>query len=646
MRYEELSVGQLNVDNILGNGAVTNVVTKGKKLYVDSVHGSDGNDGLTPNSAKATIFGTSGAHALCTASHGDHIFCLPGHVESVIAAAGGAFSKIGVTVHFLGSGASRAKVNFGTGAVVLSDINFSATGVTLNNPLFVSAIDALSTPLHVTAADVTFNNVEWRDAAGLGVTHALVASSAADRLKINGWKYVPSTTGTQKHSNIQLAGGDHIELKNIQIDGDFNVAPIESTAALTNVILENVYVNNTNTGPLPGLNIHSNTTGFAKNVKSRVASGSTYVTSVGKIQWGNDCEGFTTDGYSGDPIGTAVSTGVEGKIDVVDGYFDVPAQSATTNTTVRDVVGNKTDPVRTASSSTVSALSYLKGIVSKITVPAQSATANGFVNDVVGNKTDPARTASSNTVSALSYLKGIIGKITVPAQSATTNAFVNDVVGNKIDPTRTAVSTTVSALSYLKGVISKITVPAQSATANGFVNDVIGNKTDVAKYTAADTLSAMSYLKGLVGVQDAAISTNSRHLAVNALMTSATWNAKTAHEILAVSGTNRIRIIPYCTTGIACSAGGLFRLGDSITTNGLIANTTGVGIDTGEYWFHASSVSNTKNLAYNHVIDVITNLDIGYTITSATTAGNLRFLCWWEPLEAGATVAAGAGGAL
>ncbi len=312
-RREEFSVGKLWVGNIVGPGSPASVAypTYGKRLFVDSVHGVNNNDGLSEQSALDSI-----VHALtrCTANHGDVIFCLPGHVESVIAAAGLVFSLAGVTVIFLGNGENRAKVNFGTGVVVGSDINITGAGVTLINPLFVSAIDALTGPIHITAADVSILNGEYRDAAGLAVTHAIVASSAADRLKINGWKYVASTTGTQKHSNIQLAGGDHIELKNIEIEGDFNVAPIESTAALTNVVLENIYVNNTNTGPLPGLNIHANSTGFAKNVKSRVASGTTYVTSVGKIQWGDDCEGFSTDGYGGDPIGTPVAGSLEGQI--------------------------------------------------------------------------------------------------------------------------------------------------------------------------------------------------------------------------------------------------------------------------------------------------------------------------------------------
>ncbi len=312
-RREEFSVGKLWVGRIEGPGSPASVAypTYGKRLFVDSVHGVNNNDGLSEKTALDSV-----VHALtrCTADYGDVIFCLPGHVESVIAAAGLVFSIAGVTVIFLGNGVNRAKVNFGTGAVVGSDINITAAGVTLINPLFVSAIDALTGPIHITAADVSIINAEYRDAAGLAVTHAIVASSAADRLKINGWKYVVSTTGTQKHSNIQLAGSDHIELRNIEIEGDFNVAPIEGVAACTNIILENIYVNNTNSGNLGGLNLHADTTGFAKNVKARTKAGTTYVTSVAKIQWADDCEGFSTDGYGGDPIGTSLATGLEGQI--------------------------------------------------------------------------------------------------------------------------------------------------------------------------------------------------------------------------------------------------------------------------------------------------------------------------------------------
>ncbi len=397
-RFESLNVNRLYVRSLVGPAAFLDFPTTGKKFYVHSVTGTDGSgSGETQDKPLATIFGTRGAHSLCTASKGDLIICLPGHVESVIAAAGGAFSKIGVTVIFLGNGANRAKINFGTGAVVATDINFSAAGVTLINPLFVSAIDALTGPIHITAADVSILNGEYRDAAGLAVTHAVVASSAADRLKIDGWKYVVSTTGTQKHSNIQLAGSDHVELKNIEIEGDFNVAPIEGVAACTNIILENIYANNTNVGPLPGLNLHANTTGFAKNVKSRVASGTTYVTSVAKIQWGEDCEGFNTDGYSGEPIGTAVGSGVEGKVDIV--KSDLIVTQSDVKTVLSNLVVAKSDIVTTLSNLTVAksdivaALSNLAAVKSDLVVIQASED-----SDMVVLKSDVVAVQSNLTV--------------------------------------------------------------------------------------------------------------------------------------------------------------------------------------------------------------------------------------------------------
>ncbi len=599
MRKGEFSIDQLTVNNILGGGAITNIIVgQGKKLYVDSVHGSDGNPGIDPAHAKATIFGTNGAMASCTASHGDHIFCLPGHIESIIAAAGGTASKIGVSIWFLGSGSNKAQIAFGTGTVVLSDLNISAAGVNLIGPKFVASIDALSTPIHITAADVSILQAEWYDAPGLGTSHAILASSAADRLTIDGWKYVVSTTGTQKHSNIQLAGGDHITLKNIDIAGDFNVAPIESTAALTNVLLENVYVNNTNVGPLPGLNIHANSTGFAKNVKSRVASGTTYVTSVGKIQWADDCEGFSTDGYAGEPIGSVLATGIEGKIDIIDGYLDKATANTSTNLVERDVIGNKADTAR----STVSALSY----------------------------------------SLMAYVKSLINEMTAPTADATTNVHMRDVIGIKSDAAKSTVSaTSYSLVGYVKGVVNAHHIPVANTSDNVHLRDVVGGKADASVTAVSSAASLVAYAKALLNnAKDATLNVNGAgHILVTADLSVSAQKTSGTHEILAVSGMNRVRIVPICTENLT-GAGANIALGTSASTASIIGKTTCTGIDLGESWL--LTTANVPNVAYSSIKDIITSRDIGYDIEGTSTSdGLIAFHMWWEPLEANASCVAG-----
>lgn len=53
MRYEQLSVGQLTVDNIIGAGAPVDM-GNGEKYYVDGVNGSNGNSGKTAGTALST----------------------------------------------------------------------------------------------------------------------------------------------------------------------------------------------------------------------------------------------------------------------------------------------------------------------------------------------------------------------------------------------------------------------------------------------------------------------------------------------------------------------------------------------------------------------------------------------------------------
>lgn len=253
---------------------------------------------------------------------GDIIICKPGHVEAIVAAAQLAFTSMTqVCVYFLGEGASRATISFGTD--VGADVDIDSAGITFVRPRFLSAIDALTGPIDVNAADFTIIDGLWADAAAMAVTDCIVATSAAIRLCIDGWRYIPSTTGTQKQSQIQLNGVDDVILKNIHVAGDFGTGIIENvTDEMLNVHMENLYLNNLSASPTPCIVIDANATGYAKNVKCRVASGSTYVSNVGKINWSNDCEGFNADGGAGDPIGTLISTGIEGLISTLTSKTD------------------------------------------------------------------------------------------------------------------------------------------------------------------------------------------------------------------------------------------------------------------------------------------------------------------------------------
>jgi hypothetical protein len=343
----------------------------GNIFWADSGAGSNGN----PGSYVLPFGSIEYAKTKCTANNGDIIMAKPGHVETVTAAGGLDLDVAGITVVFLGNGSNQAYVNFTT--AVTADMDIDADDITLINPRFVAGIDALTGPIDVNADNFTIVNGQYEDATDIDTTDCIVATSGAIGLAIKGWRYVPGNEGgTQKQSNIQLNGVDNAILEDIDIAGDFATGAIENvTDEVLNIRLRDIDINNTNSSPTPGIVLDANATGIARNVKIRVASGTTYVSSVGKISWGEGCEGFSTDGYAGDPIGTALASGLEGKIDVIDAYHDVATADAATNAVMSDVIGNKTDAAVGAATTDKSLMGYIKGILTDTgtTIPATLA---------------------------------------------------------------------------------------------------------------------------------------------------------------------------------------------------------------------------------------------------------------------------------
>lgn len=452
----------------------------------------------------------------CVANRGDVIAVMEGHSEAVAAAAGLDLDVAGITVVFLGSGTSKANITFGTATT--ADMDVDAADITLVNPKFVAAIDALAGPIDVNSTDFTIINGEYHDATDINTIDCVIATSGATRMKIKGWKFFRANEGgTQKQSNIQLNGVDDAVLEDIDIRGDFATGNIENvTDEVLNIRLKNVYLDNLNATPKPGIVLDSNADGHAENVHIRVASGTTYVSDLSDINWASNCLGYNADGGGGEPIGTAIATGVEGKIDIIDAFHDVATADATTNTVMSDVIGNKTDAAANAVATTKTIVAYAKGIVNEITVPAADNTANGFINDVIGNKEDAAATGAVTTTDTLvGYVKQLVTELgvvdefhDVPAADNVLNAQMNEVIGNKEDAAATgAVTTTDTLVGYTKQLVTELQVidafhdvATADATTNAVMSDVIGNKEDAAVTSAGTTKSAVAYLKGLLNL--------------------------------------------------------------------------------------------------------------------------------------------------
>ncbi|MFA5695921.1 MAG: hypothetical protein WC917_00445 [Bacilli bacterium] len=334
----------------------------GKVFWVDSVNGSDANRG-TPKKPFATL-----AYAItqCTANQGDIIYLAPKHAETIATASGVNFNVTGVTAVFLGEGSDRATITFST--LTSASLNISANNATLINPRFICNIDALNGAILVQAADCTILNGEWYDVPAKACINCIDVGALAARFNLNSWKYFASTTGTQKVYHIKNDGSSNMVLDHVDITGNFSTGNVYCNFTCSDVRLENLKFKNTNATPKPCMDIEVNTTGQAKNVDFRIASGSYYVSSNAKINWDDNCLGYNADGLGGDPIGGPTGGSMEAKIDDI--QTDLGDPSARTNLqTIEAILG-----VPDAANSSLGQMLYT-GFDSTAVVPS----ANGSV---------------------------------------------------------------------------------------------------------------------------------------------------------------------------------------------------------------------------------------------------------------------------
>lgn len=248
-------------------------------------------------------------YAVGQAKSGDTIWVRPGHTTTVIAAGGLDLDVAGITIAFLGNGATRGIITFTTD--VGADMDVDAANITLIAPRFVAGIDALTGPIDVNAANFKMFNAEFYDGTSINTTDAIVTASGATGLVIDGYRFIDGDAGgTQKESHIQLNGCDNIILRNIDIRGDFDVGCIENvTDEVLNARFENWKLENTKSGGDPALFLDANATGFCKNVALHVAAGTTYANSFAKMSWDYASQGFSgVSAPAGDALGTAPAT--------------------------------------------------------------------------------------------------------------------------------------------------------------------------------------------------------------------------------------------------------------------------------------------------------------------------------------------------
>lgn len=130
--------------------------TTGTYFFADSVTGSNGNDGTSPDAPKATIDGAINA---CTANKGDIIIVMPGHTEAVTATSINC-DVAGVRIIGIGEGSLKPTLTFGA---TTSLINVTAANCSWQHFRFTAGIgDVVTAVLHATAAQNTqYTDIEF-----------------------------------------------------------------------------------------------------------------------------------------------------------------------------------------------------------------------------------------------------------------------------------------------------------------------------------------------------------------------------------------------------------------------------------------------------------------------------------------------------
>ncbi len=503
--------------NLIGAGWAVNgaplipgggtIPLSGTYYFVDSVRGSDGNQG-TFDSPLATL---QQAISNCTAAVGDCIVLKAGHAETISAAGGVTVSKSGIYIIGLGTGADRPTFSFSATA---STFLISAANVAIGNILGVSAVDLCVSPFSITAAGCSLGMpnlpVEYQDpSSSLQAIRAVLGDTSADKLNIN-LVYRGITSGGTSPVNVVRLNGTNMGVLNCDFYGRASTAMVEFvTTACTGI---EIY----------GYMYNSGVTNYTKDVVDTAGS-STWFAS-----FSDGAAGFDISGGSGTALGPAQAATV-----IAD--LAVASTDGTANALERDVIGSKADASVVSGTTSGSLAAYAKGILAMNTVVGADSTSNAFVGSVVGNKTDASIYVPGTTNSLAAYLKGHADL----QEKVTTGTTAVMVDGNTLF---TIAGGPISVQSLLS-----LCVTSNGATASTIVYfSVPTTGTSVAITTASASLASM-----IAGATVAIAGTTANILTQVALLSTTGPNitSNSAGSVILPAGTIKITVAVGSTTG-------------------------------------------------------------------------------------------------
>lgn len=217
------------------NGAVTGL-TPGVNVFVDSVTGSNSNDGSSWANAVATI---DYAVSLCTANKGNKIFVAPGHTETVTAASGIDLDVAGISVIGLGQGTNRPTITMGT--ATSASLDFSAANCRICNLRFACNIDNLAAFIIGGANDATIEDCEFANGSSKEYLTAITVPTTYDNWTIRRCRFIQAsdpagTNGGAGTGCIYIVDSENVLIEDCEFRGNFETALIHNkTTAATNL---------------------------------------------------------------------------------------------------------------------------------------------------------------------------------------------------------------------------------------------------------------------------------------------------------------------------------------------------------------------------------------------------------------------------
>lgn len=159
------------------------------------------------------------------------------------------------------------------------------------------------------------------------------------------------------------------------------------------------------------------------------------------------------------------------------------------------------------------------------------------------------------------------------------------------------------------------------------------------------TAAAVAALATSVAGREQALSVNApNHIAVTVDLSSATWNTVATHEVFTVTGAVRMRMWVECTESLA-GDGKIAVVSESAAS--VFPDHSVNSVDAGHLLTLTGTSTSDSDFPVFVADKIVNGHDIGLkNINDPATDGILIFHCVWEPLSAGATVVAGAGGPL